>query len=215
MIKQGHRYFGYFMITLSQVAILTGTLKYAAYQGQQVNLLGVVHFILVSLIVLGAEVLYQRFSRGETPYADTHVTVTREEFAQRVDEGEELVILDDLILDVSEFKAAHPGGRFLIEHNVGRDISKYFYGGYTLEQEGAMKPKTHTNAARSIVNHLVVGRLIGKAHVFNARITASQVINHFSKTFIMRVDNGHSQGWRQHASTDLEGFGRHILVRSY
>lgn len=27
----------------------------------------------------------------------------------------------------------HPGGQFLIEQTVGRDISKYFYGGHSLD----------------------------------------------------------------------------------
>ena len=44
-----------------------------------------------------------------------------------------MVILDDLVLNVEKFKCEHPGGRFLLEHSIGRDISKYFYGGYTLE----------------------------------------------------------------------------------
>jgi cytochrome b involved in lipid metabolism len=119
---------------------------------------------------------------------DVSTIVTREEFDQRIDEGEELVVLDDMILDVSEFKSEHPGGRFLIEHNVGRDVSKYFYGGYTLEQGTGLIPHRHTNTARTIVNGLVVGRLIEKAQTFNARISATQVINHFSKTFIMRIE---------------------------
>jgi cytochrome b involved in lipid metabolism len=27
----------------------------------------------------------------------------------------------------------HPGGKFVIEHNIGRDVSKFFYGGYSLD----------------------------------------------------------------------------------
>ena len=43
------------------------------------------------------------------------------------------MILDDLVLDVSKFMGEHPGGLFSLEHNVGRDVSKFFYGGYSLE----------------------------------------------------------------------------------
>ena len=50
----------------------------------------------------------------------------------RVLNGEKLVILDDMVPDVSEFAWEHPGGAFLINHNVGRDISKFFQGNYTL-----------------------------------------------------------------------------------
>jgi cytochrome b involved in lipid metabolism len=41
--------------------------------------------------------------------------------------------LDDLILDISKYQFYHPGGAFLLKYNIGRDISKFFYGGYQLE----------------------------------------------------------------------------------
>lgn len=46
--------------------------------------------------------------------------------------GDKLVILDDMVLDVRNFHWEHPGGQFLIDFHIGRDISKYFYGGYIL-----------------------------------------------------------------------------------
>ena len=56
--------------------------------------------------------------------------MTLEEFKKQVKIGRKLVILDDLVLDVSSYLYNHPGGQFLISHNIGRDISKFFYGGY-------------------------------------------------------------------------------------
>jgi cytochrome b involved in lipid metabolism len=50
-----------------------------------------------------------------------------------VSKGEKLVILDDMVLDMSSYAINHPGGNFTIEHNIGRDVSKFFYGGYSLE----------------------------------------------------------------------------------
>lgn len=72
------------------------------------------------------------------------------------------MILDDLILDVSEFYKVHPGGKFVIEHTIGTDIAKFFYGGYNLEDN--MKPKPsfgyrHSNYARIICNDLAIARL--------------------------------------------------------
>jgi len=34
---------------------------------------------------------------------------------------------------MSSYAFQHPGGAFLLEYNVGRDISKFFYGGYALD----------------------------------------------------------------------------------
>ena len=59
--------------------------------------------------------------------------MTTEEFDAAIRKGKKLVIFDDLVLDVSKFQWFHPGGRFLITQNVGRDISKFFHGGYALE----------------------------------------------------------------------------------
>lgn len=73
-----------------------------------------------------------------------------------------MVILDELVLDVTDFIKWHPGGEFVLEKNIGRDISKFFYGGYTLEGNiGVTSPPsgwTHTNYARMIVNDLIVAR---------------------------------------------------------
>jgi cytochrome b involved in lipid metabolism len=41
-------------------------------------------------------------------------------------------LLDDLVLDVSDYMEVHPAGKELLECSIGRDISRYFYGGYSL-----------------------------------------------------------------------------------
>lgn len=70
------------------------------------------------------------------------------------------VLLNDLVLDVTEWADRHPGGRFLIEKTAGTDISKYFYGGYSYESidKGGLA-HAHSNYAKLIVNSLVIGRL--------------------------------------------------------
>ena len=66
-----------------------------------------------------------------------------------------------MVLDVSRFMDEHPGGKFSLEHNIGRDISKFFYGAYQLENGptkfgGYNLAYTHSNDARSAVNTLIV-----------------------------------------------------------
>lgn len=86
--------------------------------------------------------------------------MTREEFDERISEGDKLVILDDMVLNVERFRSDHPGGQFLIDFHIGRDVSKFFYGGYVLENQSGMAPHTHSNVARSIVNSLAIAKLI-------------------------------------------------------
>jgi cytochrome b involved in lipid metabolism len=85
--------------------------------------------------------------------------MTIEEFEVRVKAGAKLVILDDMVLDVSQYQFNHPGGRFFIEQNIGRDISKFFYGGYILENYKGAIPYTHSNIARMVVNTLIISKL--------------------------------------------------------
>jgi cytochrome b involved in lipid metabolism len=78
--------------------------------------------------------------------------------------GEKLWILDDLVLDLSKFKNRHFGGSFLIERTVGRDVSKFFYGGYSLDNNSNNPGKitaahSHTNIARIIANKLAIAVL--------------------------------------------------------
>lgn len=53
-----HRYFGYFMLVLSEAAIVTGSLKYANYQGDNVNIPGLVHVFVFFILILLAEGIF-------------------------------------------------------------------------------------------------------------------------------------------------------------
>ena len=79
--------------------------------------------------------------------------------------GDKLIILDDLVLDVSSYMFQHPGGQFLIQHNVGRDISKYFYGGYSMETQENLRSYSHSYTAIATINKLVKYKLNNSAKI--------------------------------------------------
>ena len=68
------------------------------------------------------------------------------------------MILDYLVLDVSEFINHHPGGRFVLRRTIGADIGKFFSGGYNLEDNTTKVAKghLHSNYAKMIVNDLAI-----------------------------------------------------------
>ena len=110
-------------------------------------------------ILITSEVIYRIKRKTEVEFeAEEDIeNITKVEFHDMVyNKGEALVILDEYVLDVGEFMHKHPGGRFVLKHNIGRDISKYFYGGYTLDGNTNRKnPRAgvvHSNVARKIVN---------------------------------------------------------------
>jgi hypothetical protein len=85
------------------------------------------------LSILIGEALLWRRKNSEVTWKQVYETMNRDEFEESVANGTPLMLLDNLVLNVSEFINQHPGGRFLIRHHIGTDISKYFYGGYALE----------------------------------------------------------------------------------
>jgi hypothetical protein len=68
-----------------------------------------------------------------------------------------------MVIDIGKYAYNHPGGAFLLDYNVGRDISKFFYGSYALDGNGNDPSKeeteryNHSNIARKIANNNRVG----------------------------------------------------------
>lgn len=60
------------------------------------------------------EYRHQKIMKQEEPYKIPELVMNAEEFERRLHNGEQLMILDDLVLDVSEFALYHPGGKFVI-----------------------------------------------------------------------------------------------------
>ena len=88
--------------------------------------------------------------------------ISLREFDQRIANGEYLVIFDEYVLDVTDFMWQHPGGTFSLRYNIGRDISKFWHGGYSLENLKPCEHHAHSPAAKRIVNDLIIGYLIEK-----------------------------------------------------
>ena len=61
---------------------------------------------------------------------------------ESVKNGAPLVICDNLVLDVGTYEKFHPGGKFTLTKNYGRDIAKFYYGNYTLTSDS----KAHTHS---------------------------------------------------------------------
>jgi cytochrome b involved in lipid metabolism len=122
------------------------------------------------VLFIGFEFNFWLMKQREDAFpTDGYPVISEEDFNKRVLKGENLCILDNLVLDLTPYVHRHPGGAFLLTQTVGRDISKFFYGGYALDGNGG-KPgsnksvHTHTNVARKIaIKHVVA--FIGSATV--------------------------------------------------
>jgi Cytochrome b5-like Heme/Steroid binding domain len=111
------------------------------------------------------ELAFQIYRRKKFNLKNPTYTMTREEFRKNCEEGQELVILDDLVLNVGNFSRYHPGGYFAIHQNRSRDVSKFFYGGYQMNGSSlaATRPYTHSNYSILTANKMVVARYENRA----------------------------------------------------
>ena len=84
--------------------------------------------------------------------------------------------------------------------NFGRDVSKFYYGGYALVQEkGAHGVYTHSELSRKIVRQMIVGYMAGQENVedVSTRISSKYNINEVTATFVMKSsDNKRVKNWR-------------------
>jgi len=116
-----------------------------------------------------------------------------------------------------DYAKYHPGGTFTISGNYGRDISKFFYGGYAMENI-LEKPKTHahTNQARAIVNRYAIAVLADQIEVAQpvCQIKSATPVNQHTATYKFKTVSGNPvKNWRNYYS-DLEYFAKHFMVSS-
>lgn len=87
--------------------------------------------------------------------------MTPKEFDSLVQKGHYLLILDNVVIDIERWIDYHPGGSFYLNNNIGKDITKFFNGGYLVDGNMGGKPAQghkHSNAARLTVNSLAIAR---------------------------------------------------------
>lgn len=97
--------------------------------------------------------------------------MTEEEFYTITRRGKRhLLLLDDLVLDATDYAPYHPGGKFIIERCRGTDISKFFYGGYNLEPLTNGENYNHTNYAREACDTLIIAKLNRPTNICKVKI---------------------------------------------
>jgi hypothetical protein len=160
--------------------------------------------------------------KEEEPYVIPAAVMNVEEFERRMHAGEMLMILDDLVLDVSEFYKVHPGGKFVIEHTIGTDIAKFFYGGYSLEDNMLSTPAfgfRHSNYARIIANDIAIARfdcsqqgsVVSKCRL---RWDLDNTVNRLTRSFVLEtLDRKPRLNYKSYYP-GLKNLTRHFWIRN-
>ena len=104
------------MIILGQGGIVTGIYTYRNFYESELMLEWIELGVFIG-IILFFEIVYQIYLMREVSLGPNKIEykkfISFDEFKDRVEKkGEKLVILDDYILDVTNFLTLHPGGLF-------------------------------------------------------------------------------------------------------
>jgi len=172
-LRDLHKYLSWLMIFVAIFGCATGINSYNTGRMQYYHLwiISPVAF-LVPLIIMEAH--HQVYLRKHVQFVAPLTTITEEEFYAITRKGRRhLVLLDDLVLDATDYAPYHPGGKFIIERTRGTDVSKFFYGGYNLEPLTNGINYTHTNYARVACNSLIIGKLIRTTNICKVKIDAT------------------------------------------
>ena len=156
--KKLHVIVAYILLASGIFACFTGIYQFRQITNFSIQVEWVYGYIVTGTIIT-CELLYQAFQgRDITLDSEKFKNIPHEEFKWRVENGEQLVTLENFVVDVSSFMKHHPGGEFVFKQNIGRDITKYFFGGQALEPR-KVSPHQHSNAAKRILKSLIIGKL--------------------------------------------------------
>ena len=168
-VAKVHRYSSYLMLALGNGVCSGGIATYFSKIGYGIwGTFGVCSSVFFLLMVGIHECIMRRYNRKNFKLIEGEELLdliaknnakswTPLEIEQAVEGGDTLVICDNLVLRTEGYEKIHPGGKFTIRKNFGRDIAKFYYGNYALTNGRITKPHTHTGQANLILRNMIVG----------------------------------------------------------
>lgn len=168
-VAKFHRYASYVMLVLGNGVCSGGIATYFSKIGYGVwGVFGVCTSIIFMLLVVIHEFVLRRFNTKNFMLIEGQELLnlveknnlpswTPTEIEHAVEGGDSLVVCDNLVLRTDGYERIHPGGKFTIRKNFGRDIAKFYYGNYSLTNGKLTKPHTHTGQANQILQSMIIG----------------------------------------------------------
>ena len=141
---------------------------------------------------------------------------TSTEIEEAVEVGDPLVICDNLVLRTNGYEKIHPGGKFVIQKNLGRDIAKFYYGNYALTSGALTKIYTHSARANRILHSMIVG-VIEDQHdaIFHqTKIYSKHTLTDSIGTFTFKTLDGRKVRNYKKWYVDLSMVAKHFTVSS-
>ncbi|EGR34866.1 hypothetical protein IMG5_000940 [Ichthyophthirius multifiliis] len=179
-IKFIHKINGYLVYIVTKINLIIGAdmyeKKYIIYEN---NIMGQKYwwakaigglYIFQIFIRIIFEIVYQIepdiLKRKKSEYKEIEKSKEQDELMERLNNNVPIheinkefpnllyLILGKSVYDVTEIQ--HPGGQFILKHLKGKEISRYFYGGYQCEQT-KMQPYRHSLYANNFIQNFYIG----------------------------------------------------------
>ena len=143
-------------------------------------------------------------------------TWTPTEIEKAVELGDSLLVCDNLVLRTQGYEKIHPGGKFTIRKNFGRDIAKFYYGNYALTNGQMTGAHTHTGQANLILQNMIVGVIEDQHDIaeVGTKIFAKHCLTDNIATFTFKNVTGSNVRNYKSWYHDLSMVARHFTVSS-
>jgi len=214
-LRDIHKYLSWFMILVAIYGVASGINSYNSGRMQYYHL-WILSPVVFFVPLICMEVYHQWYVRQHIQFVAPLTTITEEEFYAITRRGKRhLLLLDDLVLDATDYAPYHPGGKFIIERTRGTDISKFFYGGYNLEPLTNGENYNHTNYARLACNTLIIGKLVRSVEICKVTIGAESDASEdkLIKTFKFVAAPGSVLSQQIARHYPIDNTGKHYLLQ--
>ena len=151
-----HSFMGLLVIIYSQYVVLTGLYTYQA----SVRALYFVQMAVIFLCYVIIECLFLHINRK---YYKAIINVNKKglksmSMKEFNESKRKLALFNDYVVDLTAYAFEHPGGKFVIQQSDKKEIGKYIYGAYSMENN--VSPHKHSLMAMNIVEKLIWARII-------------------------------------------------------
>ena len=130
-------------------------------------------------------------------------------------DGRALVIMNELVLDMDGYIGYHPGGRFVLERNIGRDISKFYCGSYSILEDNSIKMHNHGKQADWQVYQMIIGHCSGQlkgAETHLVKKVTQALANETTGTFRLDTVSKDSKHQYRDYYSDLSNIGLYYVI---
>ena len=203
-VAKAHRYSSYLVLVVGNGVTSGGIATYFSKIGYGIwGTFGVCTSVFFLATIAIHELCLRRYNRREFKLLEgDQLWAVQERIGQRVytpaeieesvAQGEPLCICDNLVLRTDGYERIHPGGKFTIVKNFGRDIAKFYYGNYSLTNDKLSKPHTHTVQANQILQSMIVGVIYDQHDVVEipSKIFAKHTLTDNIATFTFKTLDG-------------------------